>query len=187
MRSYTYISEQWIPAALDDVFAFFADPRNLPRLSPPELDIKLGKLELVSPGFVPAGYGARGAQMAGAGSSIGIRFHPPEFPLPMAHTAHITEFVWGRYFRDQTSHWPLLRWDHKHEFSALERNGVAGTLVRDLVRYSLGPGPFGALLHRLFVRRAIAEMFAYRQRALEKIIGAGALLGHGFVPASRIA
>ena len=187
MRSYTYISEHWVAAPLDDVFAFFADPRNLPRLSPPELDLKLGKLELAPPGFVPGEYRVRGAHMAGAGSAVEVHFHPPEFPLPMAHTAHITEFVWGRYFRDQTSHWPLLRWDHKHEFSALERNRVAGTLVRDLVRYSLGPGIFGTLLHRLFVRRAIADMFAYRQRALEKIIGAGALIGHGFVPLCRSA
>ena len=45
----------------------------------------------------------------------------------------------------------------------------------------------GALLHRLFVQRTITEMFAYRQRALEKIVGAGALIGHGFVPAGKTA
>jgi ligand-binding SRPBCC domain-containing protein len=187
MRSYTFITEHWVPAPLDEVFAFFADPQNLPRLSPPELDIKLGKVELAAPGFVPPKFQRRHADFAGAGSSVEVRFRPPEFALPMAHTAHITEFVWGRAFRDATTLWPLLRWDHKHEFSALERNGIAGTLVRDLVRYSLGPGWFGALLHGLFVRRAITEMFAYRQRALEKIIGAGALIGHGFVPAGKTA
>ena len=185
MRSYTFITEQWVPAALDDVFAFFADPQNLPRLSPPELDLKLGNVELTAPGFVPAPYNRRLAQFAGAGSAVEVHFRPPEFSIPLAHTAHITEFVWGRAFRDHAAHWPLLRWDHKHEFSALERNGVAGTLVRDLVRYAVGPGFLGALLHWLFVRRAITEMFAYRQRALEKIIGAGALIGHGFVPACK--
>jgi len=187
MRSYTFITEHWVPAALDDVFAFFADPQNLPRLSPPGLDIKLGKVELAAPGFVPRAFDARREHLAGAGSSVEVRFRPPEFALPMAHTAHITEFAWGRAFRDSTAMWPLLRWDHKHEFSALERNGVAGTLVRDLVRYSLGPGFLGALLHRLFVQRTITEMFAYRQRALEKIVGAGALIGHGFVPAGKTA
>ncbi|MBI2678366.1 MAG: hypothetical protein HYX28_06260 [Candidatus Koribacter versatilis] len=187
MRTYTFITEHWVPAALDDVFAFFADPQNLPRLSPPDLDIKLGKVALAAPGFVPPEYQQRRQQFAGAGSAVEVRFHPPEFGIPMAHTAHITEFVWGHAFRDRTSHWPLLRWDHKHEFAALERNGVRGTLVRDLVRYALGPGWFGVLLHRLFVRRAIVDMFAYRQRALEKIVGAGALIGHGFTPVEKTA
>ncbi len=90
-------------------------------------------------------------------------------------------------FRDQSAHWPFLRWDHKHEFAPLVRNGVHGTLVRDMVRYSLGPSLFGGLLHWLFVGKAVAGMFAYRQRALEKIIGAGALIGHGFVPATQTA
>lgn len=187
MRHYTFVTEHWVAAPLEEVFAFFADPQNLPRLSPPELDVRLGKLALVAPGFVPATQARRRAQFAGAGSRVGVRFRPPEFPIPLEHAAHVTEFVWGRYFRDRTSHWPGLRWDHRHEFAAVERGGVAGTLVRDLVRYALGPGVLGALLHRLFARKAIAEMFAYRQRALEKIVGAGALIGHGFVPASRTA
>ncbi|HTK94698.1 MAG TPA: SRPBCC family protein [Terriglobales bacterium] len=181
MRDYTFTTEQWVPAPLDDVFAFFADVQNLPRLSPPDLEIRIRGAELVAPAFVPPLYDGR--QFAGAGSNVRIRFVPPEFSIPMEHEAHITDFVWGRMFRDRTSQWPLLRWDHKHEFAPLERNGVRGTLVRDLVRYSLGPGWLGALLHRLFVGKAVAEMFAYRQRALEKIVGAGALLGHGFTPA----
>jgi ligand-binding SRPBCC domain-containing protein len=187
MRHYTYTTEQWVPAPLDDVFAFFADPQNLPRLSPPDLDVKLGRLELVPPGFVPPEQAARRTRFAGAGTMVEVKFRAPEFPLPMAHDAHITDFVWGRMFRDQSVHWPFLNWDHKHEFAPLVRNGVRGTLVRDLVRYSLGPCLFGGLLHWLVVRKAVAQMFAYRQRALEKIIGAGALIGNGFVPATQTA
>jgi ligand-binding SRPBCC domain-containing protein len=187
MRNYTFTTEQWVPAPLDDVFAFFADVQNLPRLSPPDLDVRLGPVALAPPHFVPPQYRARQARFAGAGTTVEVRFRPPEFPIPMAHRAHISDFVWGRMFRDRSAHWPFLRWDHKHEFAAFDRNGVPGTLVRDLVRYSLGPGPLGGLLHWLFLRKAIAGMFAYRQRALELIIGAGALLGHGFVPASKTA
>jgi ligand-binding SRPBCC domain-containing protein len=185
MRHYTFTTEQWVPAPLDDVFAFFADVQNLPRLSPPDLEVRINRAELVPPGFVPTPYEAR--NFAGAGSKIRIRFVPPEFSLPMEHDAHISDFVWGRMFRDRSTHWPFLRWDHKHEFAPLVRNGIHGTLVRDLVRYSLGPGWVGTLLHSLFVRKAVEQMFVYRQRALEKIIGAGALLGHGFVPAERVA
>lgn len=187
MREYTYSTEHWVAAPVDEVFAFFADPENLPRLSPPELDVRLLGVELAPPGYVPPQYAARRERFAGAGSRVRVRFRPPEFSIPLAHAAEITEFAWGEHFRDRTSHWPLLRWDHRHEFLPLRRCGVEGTLVRDVVRYALGPGLLGALFHRLFARRAVVEMFTHRQRALEQIVAAGALRGHGFHPAWRSA
>ena len=53
MHKYTFITEHWVAAPVEQVFAFFADPQNLPRLAPPDLDLRLGKLELTPPGFVP--------------------------------------------------------------------------------------------------------------------------------------
>ncbi len=93
MRHYTYATEQWVPAPIDEVFAFFADPQNLPRLSPPDLEVKVGRLELVPPGFIPPEHATRSHQFAGAGTMVEVKFRAPEFPLPMAHDARITEFV----------------------------------------------------------------------------------------------
>src|ERR1035438_9333699 len=64
-------AEHWIAAPLPRVFAFFADPHNLPRIMPPSQGARLLKLNLVRPRF-PAGETAPGAErMAGVGTFTG--------------------------------------------------------------------------------------------------------------------
>jgi len=43
------VAEHWVNADLKRVFAFFSDPRNLPRLMPKEMDVRLEELTLVPP------------------------------------------------------------------------------------------------------------------------------------------
>jgi hypothetical protein len=38
---YVLEREQWIPGALDETFAFFAEPANLPRITPPWLGLRI--------------------------------------------------------------------------------------------------------------------------------------------------
>jgi hypothetical protein len=39
----------WVPVPVSEVFAFFADPENLPRLMPPQLQTKVDGFQLVAP------------------------------------------------------------------------------------------------------------------------------------------
>jgi len=41
--------EQWVPAPIEKVFLFFANPTNLPRIMPPETGTELAALRLVPP------------------------------------------------------------------------------------------------------------------------------------------
>ena len=56
---------------------------------------------------------------------------------------------------------PYRLWHHEHEFH--ERGG--GTVCTDYVRYAVA---FDFLVHRLFVRRDIERIFAYRQQKLRE-------------------
>jgi ligand-binding SRPBCC domain-containing protein len=68
-----------------------------------------------------------------------------------------------------------MDWDHRHEFEAATREGVHGTIVRDDLRYALGPGILGAIPNALVVRRQLDSMFQFRQRAFDALVSSGAL------------
>ncbi|HSE50411.1 MAG TPA: hypothetical protein VLA96_14490 [Terriglobales bacterium] len=180
---YTFITEQWIPAELDDVFAFFSDVENLRRIEPEAMRVRVEQKRLVAPADVPQRFRRRAESFLGAGSQVVLSYAPLAwFPLwRRRHRAYITRYRWGHHFTDEHNSW-LMSWRHKHEFLALEREGRRGTLVRDIVRYRLRPGLLGRLAHGLFARRLVREAFSYRHRALTQIASAGALLGQGFLP-----
>src|SRR3954468_23977032 len=157
MMHYELRCEQWVHIPLERVFAFFADPQNLPRITPPELSLRIERLKLVSPD-------PSHPTFAAAGSEVVVSFRVPIAGLRMRHVAHITGFEINRSFRDQHSRWPLMDWDHRHEFEASIRNGVPGSIVRDDLHYALGPEFLGAIANRFFVRRQLEEMFLFRQQ-----------------------
>lgn len=165
-------AEQWIAAPLSQVFAFFADPHNLPRLMPPRQGAELVKLNLVPPRFL-AGEAPPGAgRMAGIGSEIVIKFLAlPPIPMHERWTGLITDFSLDRSFRDIQKQGPFRRWEHIHSFEAASSDGREGTLIRDSVDYEVGFGIIGGMIERLFFQRQLRGMFAYRRQALAKIFG----------------
>lgn len=50
------------------------------------------------------------------------------------------------------------------------RNGVSGTLVRDVIEYEVGFGPLGAIANNLFVARQMRRTFAHRQQILPRLL-----------------
>lgn len=162
--------EQWIPVPLPRVFGFFSDPRNLPRLMPPELAAEIQRIERVpSPGAedaggdpVPAGVGTR--------ITLSVRLVPP-LPLRTTWVARIVEFEAGRHFADVQEKGPFRRFRHRHGFEAAARDGVDGTIVRDDLEYDVGFGSPGDLVARWFVAGRLRQTFEERQRRLEDLLG----------------
>jgi hypothetical protein len=66
--------EQWVPAAIDKVFLFFANPNNLPPVMPSESGTELGALRLVTPPNLARIALAAGSWLAGMGSEIVTSF-----------------------------------------------------------------------------------------------------------------
>jgi ligand-binding SRPBCC domain-containing protein len=166
--------EQWLPVAIEQVFLFFADPGNLPRIMPPGTGTELIRLKLVPPPAVatePATITDR-EPLAGAGSEIVTSFRIiPFLPLRAQWTALITEFEWNHHFADVQTKGPFKSFHHRHELFPETRNGVNGTVVRDLIDYEVGFSLLGELAQRLFINRQLQRTFEYRQKALEKLLG----------------
>ena len=164
---------QWLPLALPQVFAFFCNPENLPRIMPPELRVRIERAALVTP---PAGAGSQVLatdtdKVAGAGSEFVFSFRPfPLLPIRMNWRARIEEFDPRGYFRDTQLSGPMRRWSHRHEFHDESRDGVAGTLIRDRIEFEIGYGWVGKTLERYFVAPALRKSFAERQVLVEQAL-----------------
>ena len=164
--------EQWVPATIEHVFLFFANPRNLPRIMPTETRTELVHLKLLPPPpSALEGTTVDRNLLAGAGSEIVTSFRVfPFLPFRAEWVAEITEFEWNHHFADVQKKGPFKSFHHRHELVAEMRNGINGTVVRDRITYELGFGLLGKLAQRFFVNRQLRRTFEYRQQALERLL-----------------
>jgi len=139
----------WVPRPRVEVFAFFADPANLARITPPT-----ARPRLTIP--VPP-------LQAGSVFDLRVRW----FGLPVRWRVFIREYDPPFRFVDVQVRGPFARWEHRHRF--LEEDG--GTLVEDRVTYRLPLGVLGRLAHALLVRRQLRATWAYRDRCLGALLG----------------
>jgi ligand-binding SRPBCC domain-containing protein len=170
---HTFQSEQWLPYSVEQIFAFFANPENLPRLMP-----KWQKARIEEATFAPTpprpastlGVRFRGVA-AGAGTRMTIGFKPfPYAPFRIPWDAEITEFVWNDHFCDIQHRGPFAYWHHCHHISAETRERVAGTKVHDQVDYELPLGPLGELANTLVMQRQFRAIFDYRHTRTAELL-----------------
>jgi len=167
---HTFEAEQWLPYALEPVFAFFANPQNLPRLMPDWQKARIEEAMYTAPPPRPAGAGAAPRSVAaGAGSRMIISFRPfPYSPFRVPWEAEIAEFAWNDHFCDTQLRGPFAYWRHCHRLKAESREGREGTLLRDELEYELPMGPLGELAHAIAVKGQIRKIFDFRhQRTAE--------------------
>lgn len=138
---------------------------------PAASETRIDSLQVVRPATSPDQNLDDVQQAAGVGSVIVTSFRMfPFLPLRAQWIAIITEFEWNDHFADVQQKGPFKRWHHRHEFVAQSRNGVEGTLVRDVIEYEVGFGPLGALANLLFIDRQMRETFARRQTILPQLL-----------------
>jgi ligand-binding SRPBCC domain-containing protein len=167
-----FTTSQWVPYPVEPVFAFFADPYNLPPLMPRWQKARVDEAQIVAPPVAIA----RDAQLshriaAGTGSILLISFRPvPLSPIRLTWEAAITEFSWNEHFCDEQRCGPFAYWKHCHRVREEERDGVAGTNVTDDVTYEMKLGAAGEVAHTLVFASQIRQLFAYRQRQVAAIL-----------------
>jgi ligand-binding SRPBCC domain-containing protein len=163
---HSFQAEQWVPYPMERVFAFFAEPANLPPLMPRWQQARVEKADCV-----PPAPGSNAGTFAGKGSQITISFRPvPFFPLRLNWDAYIAEFQWNEFFCDEQRRGPFKYFRHCHRTREEIRDGVAGTVVIDAVEYELPFGFLGELGNTLVMKRQIGALFAYRQRMLPALL-----------------
>lgn len=165
--------EQWVPHPIEQVFLFFANPENLPRIMPPQTGTEIVRLKLVAPpGIAEERVTVTDrAPLAGAGSEIVTSFRLlPFLPLRARWTALITEFEWNHHFADAQTQGPFKSFHHRHELTAEVRNEVNGTVIRDVIEYEVGFGWLGEAAQKFLVSRQLQQTFEYRQKALVKLL-----------------
>ena len=159
----SFQAEQWVPYPVEQVFAFFSDPANLPRILPPGQRARIDQVRQVAP---PDGLGG-----AGVGTEIEISLCPvPFLPIRAKWVARITGFARNQFFVDEQIKGPFKKWLHRHEFEAREQAGQAGTVLRDIVEFDAGFGPLGNIAEALFIQRQLQGTFTHRQQALEPLL-----------------
>ncbi len=164
-------TEQWVPYPVELVFAFFANPENLPPLMPRWQRARIEEAKFVAPPERPRDRLPLRSFAAGTGSIITISFRPfPFSPVRLPWEALIAEFAWNDHFCDEQVRGPFAYWRHCHHVSEEQREGQAGTLVRDLVTYEMKFGAAGELAHSLAMRRQMQGLFAFRQRRLVALL-----------------
>ena len=171
---HTFQTEQWLPYPIELVFAFFANPENLPHLMPKWQKARIEEMRLIPPPARPAPADPRWrfkSLAAGAGSVMTISFKPfPYAPTRLPWEARITEFVWNSHFCDEQIRGPLAYWRHCHSVCAESREGIEGTLIRDELEYEMKFGKLGELAHGPIFAPQVEKIFAYRQRRLAEIL-----------------
>lgn len=162
-----FATEQWLPFPKEVVFAFFANPVNLPPLMPEWQRARIDEATLVPP---PADADQRraGSIFAGSGTKLLVTARAaPGIPLRLPWLALIEDFHWNESFCDVQVTGPFAYWRHCHSVRSEERDGRAGTVVKDDVHYEL-PLPAVSWLGAPLGPLAMGAMFRHRQRQAER-------------------
>ncbi len=136
-----------VPRTVDESFAFFADARNLDRLTPSWVGFKI---------LTPSPIEMR----VGALIDYSIRIHG----VPIRWRTQIISWEPPHRFIDVQLKGPYRWWHHEHRFEPCAQ----GTRVIDEVEYV---APLHWLSHPLIVRRDVGRIFDFRADALNRELG----------------
>ncbi len=167
-------TSDWVPFPVELVFAFFANPNNLPPLLPRWQRARIEHVDVIAPPPRPLSQPGRPRLLsiaAGEGTTVLISFRPfPYSPFRLTWDARITHFSWNKSFCDEQVRGPFASWQHCHAVGSEERDGIDGTGVTDTVSYSLPGGAIGDALNAIVVRNELRKLFRFRQRRLREIL-----------------
>ena len=151
MTIHTLVQEQRLPISREAAWEFFSSPRNLDDITPGEMGFKIVSLpgEKIYEGQI-------------------ISYKVMVFPgIWVPWVSEIKAVNEGHSFIDDQLFGPYKFWHHRHTFESIS----GGVVMRDLIHYGLGFGPFGAIAHAVFVKAKLKSIFAFRQAELTRKFG----------------
>lgn len=154
MAIHTLVSRQVIQATREEAWSFFSNPKNLQRITPPEIGF-----EILSD--LP--------DRMYAGMMIEYRVRPL-FGIPLKWLSEITQVKEGELFIDEQRVGPYALWHHEHHFIDLG-NGELEML--DRITYTLPLSPFSEIVHPFLVKPQLDRIFAHREKVVAELFGKG--------------
>ena len=154
MAIHTIQTRQIIKSSLTEAWDFFSSPRNLARITPPELGFQI-LTELPAHMY--------------SGMMIEYRV-TPLLGIPMRWLTEITHVHEGKFFVDEQRVGPYAIWHHEHHFKDLGNGTVE---MQDKVTYVPPFGPLGELVHPFIIKPQLDRIFAHREKAVTELFGHG--------------
>lgn len=134
---------------LDNSWEFFSDPRNLPKITPPWLNLKItsdlpGKMY--------------------EGMIITYKVYP-FLGIPSNWVTEITQVKEKVFFIDEQRFGPYKFWHHQHHFKEMDK----GIEMEDIVTYALPLDPLSRPINSFFIGNKVKEIFKFREEVLTKL------------------
>lgn len=166
-----FASEQWLPFPRTLVFAFFANPRNLPPLMPSWQQARIDDATFLPPPPRPEDTPDYGTVAAGDGTLLTITARGlPVLPLRTPWLARIEDFRWNEGFCDVQLSGPFAYWRHCHSVrDAASPHGKPGTVISDHVTFRLPLDPLSRVGLPV-AKAALNALFTYRQRRATELL-----------------
>lgn len=149
MSLYTLTFRSTIKASLPEAWEFFSDPRNLEKITPPELNFKILN-------HIP--------ETAYDGLIIQYTV-TPLFGVKLRWVTEITHFRPPYFFVDEQRYGPYAFWHHQHKFEEIP----GGVRVLDEVNYRIGFGSLDPIINKFITKPKICEIFKFRENAMNII------------------
>lgn len=151
MPIHTLHRKQIIPTTRETAWAFFSDPRNLLKITPPAMGF-----QVITPDLPPRIH---------AGMMIEYRV-TPFVGIPMTWLTEITHVREGESFVDEQRVGPYAVWHHEH---ALHSTPDGQVEMEDRITYVLPLGWLGNLVHPFVVQPQLERIFAFREQAVREL------------------
>lgn len=142
-----FVAEQFIPLARQRLFPFFAEAKNLERITPSTLSFQIEKMS--TPHITE-------------GTLIDYRLKIRG--VPVRWRTLIQDWKPDHQFVDTQLKGPYSKWHHTHLFEDL----AGGTLMTDVVRYRLPLGILGQVVAGGFVLNDVNKIFDFRREFVAK-------------------
>lgn len=147
---FTLKTKQELPITLEHAWQFFSNPKNLEKITPKDMHFKITS-----------------TNKSDAYSGQIITYKIGILPLITSNwVTEITQVVQNTYFIDEQRFGPYKMWHHEHFFEKTA-NGII--LMHDKISYKLPFGIVGNILHVLFIKKKLKQIFTYRHNMLNNL------------------
>jgi ligand-binding SRPBCC domain-containing protein len=143
--------EQVIPAALEIVWEYFCDTKNLNAITPPDMNFEILR-------------GGEIRMYEGQMIEYRVEFIRGFRLRWLTEIAHVRQC---EYFVDEQRMGPYRFWYHEHGFEEVP----SGTLMKDRVTYVVPMGVLGDMLNRAWIARRLNYIFDYRRKIIIELFG----------------